>query len=195
MFIMCMEWEEIHISTQALDFLKLFLQKEKMCSKLGRTFDENNFRHLAGSKNYFLSHQNIFVKCPGLKKKFVDNFSSKSSRPPLSFREDWENGIFFKSWLWLLGTFKWAWLWFLWKFLLSLIFLGDHSPPWPQSTVASINWVQSPMASVPLASIPLASVRRSPLIAVFEKVKKIAFPKTTQCQTFSERKTLVTKGK
>ncbi len=60
---------------------------------------------------------------------------------------------------------------FLGKFLPSLILLGDLSfglsPPWPQSTVASIKWVQFPLASVPLASvplasIPLASVRRSP---------------------------------
>ncbi len=29
---------------------------------------------------------------------------------------------------------------------------------WPQSTAASIKWVQSPLASVPLASVPLASI-------------------------------------
>ena len=35
---------------------------------------------MAGFNDYFLSHLNIFVKCPGLKKKFDETFSSKSSR-------------------------------------------------------------------------------------------------------------------
>ncbi len=50
-----------------------------------RKFVEIKFRHLAGFKNFFLHHYNIFVKCPGLKRNFVTKNSSKSSRPGKKF--------------------------------------------------------------------------------------------------------------
>ncbi len=59
---------------------KGFLQKAHTWTPLGWKFDESIFRHLAEFNDYFLSHPNIFVKCPGLKKKIGETFSSKSSR-------------------------------------------------------------------------------------------------------------------
>ncbi len=57
------------------------MTKSRLYFFIDQKFKENNFRHLAESKIDFLSQQNIFVKCPGLKRKFGKYFLSKSSHP------------------------------------------------------------------------------------------------------------------
>ncbi len=60
-------------------FVNIFLHKAKTCTLLARKFDENSFRHLAAFNDFFLSHQNIFVKCTGTKKNCQEFFVIKQS--------------------------------------------------------------------------------------------------------------------
>ena len=80
-----------------------FLQKAKKVPCRCRKIDGIIFRHLAEFEKYFLSLQNIFVKCPGLGWNFADYFSSKSSRPvggplsPRAIRKRKENPTYTKK--------------------------------------------------------------------------------------------------
>ncbi len=85
-----------------LVFVNLFSSKSRDLRTSGWKCIKHKFRHLADFMNFFLSQQIFFVNCPGLKRKFGEKNSSKSSRPVVSTwpprNSNSSDGIFPSKW-------------------------------------------------------------------------------------------------